>query len=91
MLFLEMYLSNISNHAVNSLEALSFHMLSTEIKMEIEELFSSGLTPSQACNAFLRNSQNNSEYGLSFLPKKAERSKCPRMRDFNSLYVKYCH
>ena len=30
------------NDAVNSLEALSFKMLSTEIKMEIEALFSSG-------------------------------------------------
>ena len=33
-------------------------MFSTEIKMEIEVLLSSGLTPSQASNEFLRNLQS---------------------------------
>ena len=33
-------------------------MLSTEIKMEIEALLSSGLTPSQAYNEFSRNLQS---------------------------------
>ena len=33
-------------------------MFSTEIKMEIEVLLSSGLTPSQANNEFLRNLQS---------------------------------
>ena len=40
--------------AVNSLEALGFKMLSPEIKMEIEALFSSGLTLSQVYNEFLK-------------------------------------
>ena len=49
------------NHAFNSLEALSFDMFSTDIKMEIEAIFSFRLTPSQAYNEFLRNLQSNSE------------------------------
>ena len=36
-------------------------MFSTEIKMEIEAIFSFRLTPSQAYNEFLRNLQSNSE------------------------------
>ena len=80
-----------NNHAVKSLEALSLKMFSTEIKIEIEVLFSSGLTPSQAYNEFLRNLQSNSEDKLNFHLRKADRSKCPRRRDFNSLYIKYCH
>ena len=85
------FIEHCHNHAVNSLEDLSFKMLSTKIKMEIEALFSSGLTPSQAYNEFLRKLLSNSEDELNFHLKKADRSKCPRRRDFNSLYIKYCH
>ena len=85
------FIKHCHNHAVNSLEALSFKMLSTEIKIEIQTLFSSGLTPSQAYNEFLRNLQSNSEDELNFHLKKADRSKCPRRKDFNSLHIKYCH
>ena len=38
----------------------------------------------------MRNLQSNSEVELNFHLKKAYQSKCPRKRDFNSLYVKYC-
>ena len=38
------FIEHCHNHAVNSLEAFIFKMLSTEIKMEIEALFFSGLT-----------------------------------------------
>ena len=64
------FIKHYHNHAVNSLEALSFRMLSTEIKMEIEALFFSGLRPSQAQNEFLKNLQNNSEGELNFHLKK---------------------
>ena len=89
-LFCNVFIEHCHSHAVNSLEALSFKMLSTEIKMEIKALFSSGLTPSQAYKEFLRNVQSNSEDELNFHFKKAEWSKCPRRRDFNLLYIKYC-
>ena len=75
------FIEHCHNHAVNSLEALSFKMLSTEIKMEIEALFSSGLTPSQAYNEFLRNLQSNSEDELNFHLKKADRFKCHTYRE----------
>ena len=64
-------------------------MLSTKTKIEIEALFSSGLTPSKAYNEFFF--QSNSEDELNFHLRKANRSKCPRRRDFNSLHIKYCH
>ena len=50
---MNVFIERCHNHAVNSLEALNFKMLSTEIKMEIEGLFSSGLETSQAYNEFL--------------------------------------
>ena len=58
--------------------------------MGIKALFSSGLAPLQAYNEFLRNLQNNSKDKLNFHLKKADRSKCPRRRDFNSFCIKYC-
>ena len=58
--------------------------------MEIEALFSCSLTPLQVYNEFLRILQSNSEDELNFHLKKADRSKCPKRRDFNSLYIKYC-
>ena len=59
--------------------------------MEIETLFSSGLTPSQVYNEFLRNLQSNAESKLNFHVNKADRSKCPIRKDFNSSYIKYYH
>ena len=86
-----LFIAHCYYHAVNSRKALSFKMLSTEIRIEIEAQFSSGSTPSQACNDFLRSLQSNSEDELNFHLRKADRSKCPRRRYFNSLYIKYCH
>ena len=40
---------------------------------------------------FLRDLQSNSEDELNFHLEKADRYKCQRRRDFNSLYLKYCH
>ena len=79
------------NHAVNSIEALSFKILSTGTKMDTEVLFCSSLTCSQVYNEVLRNLQSNSKNKLNFHPKKADRSKCLRRRDFNSLFINYCH
>ena len=77
---MNVFIEHCHNHAVNSLEALSFKILSTEIKMEIEALFSSGLIPSQAYNEFLINLQSNSEDKLNFHLKKADRTKFPKRR-----------
>ena len=77
----DVFIEHYHNHAVNSLETLSFKMLSTEIKIEIDALFSSGSTHLQAYNEFLRNLQSNSEDELNLHLKKAGWSKCPRRRD----------
>ena len=59
--------------------------------MDIEVLFSSGLTRSQVYNEILRNLQRNCKDELNFHLKRADRSKCPRRRDFNSLFINYSH
>ena len=78
------------NHAVNSIEALSFKILSTETKMDLEVPFCPSLTCSQVYYEILRNLQSNSKNKLNFYPKKADRSKYLRRRGFNSLFINYC-
>ncbi|XP_066917456.1 uncharacterized protein [Clytia hemisphaerica] len=78
------------NHPVNSLEALSFKRISEEILIEVLNLFEKGNTPSQAYQEFLRTLKLHCEDQIKFHLSKADRSKCPRRRDFNSLYIKFC-
>ncbi|XP_066923705.1 uncharacterized protein [Clytia hemisphaerica] len=78
------------NHPVNSLEALSFKRISEEILIEVQNLFEKGNTPSQAYQEFLRTLKLHCEDQIKFHLSKADRSKCPRRRDFNSLYIKFC-
>ena len=57
--------------------------------MEIEALFSSGLTPSLAYNEFLRNMQSNPKDELTFILKKLTG---PSVQEEETLlYIKYCH
>lgn len=86
----KIYLEHTHNHPLNSLEALSFKSISDEVKSKINELFSTGLTPSHAYREFLRNLKNSCQNELDFHLKKSDRSKCPRRRDFNSIYLQYC-
>ena len=72
---------------INSFEALSFKMLSEEVRKEANSLFLNNLIPSQACNKFLQNLKKDYENNLNFHLQKFDRSKCPRRRDFNSLYI----
>ena len=83
------FIEHFHNHAVNSLEALSFKMLSTEIKMETEALFSSNLIPLQAYNEFLRSFKSYSENELNSHLEKSDRCKCSRRIGFDLLYMKY--
>ena len=69
---------------INSFEALSFKMLSDEVKKEANSLFLNNLIP---CNKFLQNLKKDYENNLNFHLQKFDRSKCPRRRDFNSLYI----
>lgn len=50
-------------------------------------MFANSFTPSQAYSEFLKNLKNNCDNELNFPLQKADRSKCPRRRDFNSLYA----
>lgn len=69
---------------INSFEALSFKMVSDEVKKEANSLFLNNLIP---CNKFLQNLKKDYENNLNFHLQKFDRSKCPRRRDFNSLYI----
>ncbi|XP_066936171.1 uncharacterized protein [Clytia hemisphaerica] len=83
------HIENSHNHAIYSLEALSFRTLTEEVKTEINSFFTSGLTASQAYIEFMRNLRHKSEDDLKFHINKADRSKCPGRRDFNFLYAKW--
>ena len=86
----EVTLEQTHNYPINSLEALSFKFLTQDVKSEVLALFAKGLTPSQAHKVFVRNLMNECEDDLTFHLKSSDRSKCPRRRDFNSIYIKYC-
>ena len=60
------FVGHCQNHAVKSLETLRFKMLSTEIKVETEVLFSSGLTRSQVYNEIFIKMQSISKDELKF-------------------------
>ena len=45
----------------------------------------------QIYNEFFKNFQRNFENELSFYFKKSDLYKYPRGRDFNLLYINYCH
>ena len=84
-------LGHTHNHPINSLEALNFKMLTEEVKNEVLSLFATGLTSSQANKEFLRRLMDDCPEDLTFHLQRLVRSnKCPRQRDFNSLYIKYC-
>ena len=53
-------------------------------------LFGTGLTPSQAHKEFLWRLMDDCPDDLTFHLQRSDRSKCPRWRDFNSLYIKHC-
>ena len=63
------------NHPINSLEALSFKMLSEEVRKEMNSLFLN--------NEFLLNLKKDCEDDLTFHLQKADRFNCPRPRDFS--------
>ena len=52
-------------------------------------MFATGLIPSQAHKEFLRRLMDDCSDDLTFHLQSSDRSKCPRRRDFNSLYIKY--
>ena len=78
------------NHPINSLEALNFKSLRKDVIAKVDSYFAKGYTPSLAYCEFLNDLRRDSDTDLSYHFKKADRSLCPRRRDFNTLYRKYC-
>ena len=50
-------------------------------------MFLNNLTPSQAYNTYLLNSEKDCEDNLNVHLRKVNISKCPRQRDFNSFIL----
>lgn len=65
-------------------------MNSDDSKNEINNVFSSGSTPSQAYAEYSWQLNLILKMILSFICDRLSH-KCPRRRDFNALYLKYCH
>ena len=65
-------------------------MLSDEGRKEVNSLFSNNLTPSEAYHEFfILKKDCRDDYNCHL--EKANKFKCPRRTDCNSLYIKYCH
>ena len=86
----DIFLAHEHNHPTTSLEALSHKSLSESVVEEVNSLFVSGYTSSSAYREFLCSLRRNCTSELDFHIQKADRSLCPRRRDFNSIYSKYC-
>ena len=84
------YIEHSHNHPIHALEAISFTSISPDVVSKVMSYFEQQLPPSLAYYEFIRNLRENSESELDFHLDKANRSKCPRRRDFNALYRKFC-
>jgi len=78
------------NHPISSLEVLSFRSIDPMVQEQVYRMFEDGMTASQAYYEFIRNMKIKCENELEFHIQKADRSLCPRRRDFNVLYTKHC-
>ena len=76
----EIIIEHFHNHPIDSLEAKSFKGLSEQVCEKVKNLFTLGMAPSRAY--YIDE--------LEFHVKRADRSICPRRRDFNTLYRQYC-
>ena len=83
-------LENHCNHPTQSLEATSFKDLTDLVKENVNNLFELGISPSLAQKEFLQNLRKDCNDELMFHKQKADRLLCPRKRDFNFLYSKFC-
>ena len=84
------YIEHDHNHPVNALQSLSFKSIADSVASSVRQLFERNMTPSMAYYEYLQRLRQEAENELEFHIKKADRSICPRRRDFNSLYKIYC-
>ena len=83
-------LENHCNRPTQSLEATNFKDLTDLVKEKVNSLFELGMSPSLAYKEFLQNLRKDCDDELIFHKQKADRSVCPRRRDFNFLYSQFC-
>ena len=83
-------LQNNHNHPTQSLEAKSFIDLTDLVKEKVNSLFELGMSPSLAYKEFLKNLRKDCKDELMFHKQKADRSLCPRRRNFNCLCSQFC-
>ena len=81
-------LENHRNRPTQSLEATNFKDLTDLVKGKVNSLL--GMSPSLAYKEFLQNLRKDCDDELIFHKQKADRSVCPRRRDFNFLYSQFC-
>ena len=72
------------------MQSFSSKLISDNVAASTKQLFQRSMTPSMACYEFLQQLTANAINELDFHIKKANRSICPRHRDFNTLYKNYC-
>ena len=67
----------------------SFKDLAEDVTDTIRQYFISGMTPGTAYKEFVLNLRLSSRYMFKFHRALADRSVCPRRRDFNMLYGEF--
>ena len=77
------------NHPIDCLEAPNFKALRPDVIAKVDTYFVQGFTPSLVHCEFMSELRPDCENELEFHLKKADRSLCPRRRNFNFLYRKY--
>ena len=78
------------NHPIRALESVSFKSVSEAVSLQVKKYFENGLTPSIAHYEFVSELRRQCDTELEFHLRKADRSLCPRRRDFNALYRNFC-
>ena len=75
------------NHETDTLQASSFKDLDANVTAKIRTYFLDGMTPGTAYREFVSNLRlGHKDNLLTFHKSLADRSLCPRRRDFNKLY-----
>ena len=77
------------NHAVTSLQSLSFRDIPKEVTEQIQILFKAGMLPGSAHREFMRQLKSECKSDLEYHKKLADRALVPRRNDFNNLYNEY--
>ena len=80
------YIEHVHNHPKKELQNLSFKSIADLVASSIRQLFEKNMNPSMTSYEYVQELRTEVFSELQFHMKKADRSFCPRRRDFNSLY-----